>query len=295
MTAPADGLRPRDIAAAFAVVFLWGFNFIAIKEGVTEFPPIFASAMRFALVTTVLVPFIRFPRGRLKEILLLSLLLGGLHFSLLFIGISGTGVAIAAIVLQLGVPFSALFAWVLLGDTFGWRRTVGTIIAFAGIVIMVGAPEQRSSYLHIALLLAAAAAWGLSNPLVKRLDGVNPFAVTAWMAFFAWPQLLIVSLIGERGQWASLSSADWFGYGGIVYAAIGSSVLGYGLWYYLIGKHGVSKVIAFNLLPPLVAAFLGVTLLGERLTASMIAGGVLVLLGVAVVQLRWRKAWLART
>lgn len=295
MTAPAEGLGPRDVATAMAVVFLWGFNFVAIKEGVTEFPPIFASALRFALVTVLLVPFIRFPKGRLKEILLLSLVLGGLHFSLLFIGISGTGVALAAIILQLGVPFSALFAWVLLGDTFGWRRTVGTVVAFAGIVVMVGAPEQRTSYLHVALLIAAAAAWGLSNSLVKRLDGVNPFAVTAWMAFFAWPQLLFVSLIGEQGQWAALTAADWNGYGGIAYAAVGSSVLAYGLWYYLLGKHGVSKVIAFNLLPPLVAAGLGVTLLGERLTASMIAGGVLVLLGVAVVQLRWRKAWLART
>jgi O-acetylserine/cysteine efflux transporter len=294
VTPAAGGLGARDLAAVMAVVFLWGFNFIAVKLGVTQFPPIFASAVRFALVTAMLVPFLKFPKGRLKEVLVLSVVLGGLHFSLLFFGISGSGVAIAAVILQLGVPFSAVFAWVLLGDAFGWRRTVGTIIAFAGIVVMVGAPEQHSSYLHVGLLLGAAAAWGLSNPLVKRLQEVNPFAVTAWMSFFAWPQLIVISLLFEDGQWAAFRTADWMGYGGILYAAIGSSVIAYGLWYYLIGKHGVSRVIAFNLLPPLVAAVLGVMLLDETLTPSMIAGGTLVLLGVAVVQLRWRKAWLAR-
>lgn len=294
MTPGAGGLGARDFAAVMAVVFLWGFNFIAVKWGVTQFPPVFASAIRFALVTTILVPFLKFPKGRLKEVLVLAVVLGGLHFSLLFFGISGSGVAIAAVILQLGVPFSALFAWVLLGDAFGWRRTVGTIIAFAGIVVMVGAPEQQSSYLHVGLLMAAAAAWGLSNPMVKRLQEVNPFAVTAWMSFFAWPQLIVISMLFEDGQWAAFRTADWMGYGGILYAAIGSSVVAYGLWYYLIGKHGVSRVIAFNLLPPLVAAALGVMLLDETLTPSMIAGGTLVLLGVAVVQLRWRKAWLAR-
>lgn len=285
MNSSPDALGPRDLGAAMTVVFLWGFNFIAIKEGVTQFPPIFASALRFALVTVVLVPFLQFPRHRLKELLVLSVVLGGLHFSFLFIGISGTGVALTAVIVQLGVPFSAVFAWVLLRDPFGWRRTLGTIIAIAGVLVMVGAPEQESSYFHVVLLLGAAAAWGLSNVLVKRLQDVGPFAVTAWMAFFAWPQLMLVSLVFEQGQWVAFQSADWRGYGGILYAAIASSVLAYGLWYHLIGKHGVSRVVAFNLLTPVVAATLGVTLLAEQVTVSMTIGGILVLLGVAVVQL----------
>lgn len=285
MTPVGVPFSPMDLAAALAVVLLWGFNFIAIKQGVTQFPPIFASALRFALVTLVLVPFCHFPKGRLRDLLVLSVVLGGLHFCLLFVGLSGTGAALGAFVLQLGVPFSALFAWLLLGDAFGWRRTLGTAIALCGVAIMVGAPGKRVSHLHVALLLGSAAGWGLSNPLVKRLQEVHPLAITAWMACFAWPQLLVASLALEHGQWDAFQTADWTGYGGILYTALASSVLAYGLWYSLIQRHGVSRVIAFSLLPPLVAAALGVTLLGEALTVSMGIGGGLILLGVAAVQI----------
>jgi O-acetylserine/cysteine efflux transporter len=68
-----------------------------------------------------------------------------------------------------------------------------------------------------------------------------------------------------------------------------ATITGYGLWYYLVGKHGVGKVVPFTLLVPVVGALTGVVLLGEDLSLGKILGGMVTITGVAIIQLRWRR------
>ena len=67
------------------------------------------------------------------------------------------------------------------------------------------------------------------------------------------------------------------------------TITGYGLWYYLVGKHGVGRVVPFTLLVPVVGVLTGVVLLGDHLSPAKVIGGLVTLGGVAIIQLRWRR------
>src|SRR6202000_659190 len=82
-----------QIACAVAVPLLWGYQFVAIKVGVTEFPPLFFLALRFLAIAILLVPFVKRPtRQQFGAVAAISLFLGGLNFGLFYVGIGlGSG------------------------------------------------------------------------------------------------------------------------------------------------------------------------------------------------------------
>lgn len=279
-------MKFHDILLTLLVVFLWGVNFAAIKVGVNHFPPIFMTGLRFVLVAGVLVPFFRFPTAQAGRILGLSVVFGVFHFGTVFLGITGVDAAVAAIVLQLGVPFTALLAWRILGDRFGMRLITGMVLAFLGVVILAGEPKTASSLPHMLVLVLSALAWGYANIQIKQIGPINPLCLTAWMAMFAMPQLLILSAVVETGQWNAVLSAGGTEWGALLFAGLGSTVIGYGLWYFLIGRYEVSRIVPFGLLTPLIGVAAGVLLLGEILTWQKVFGGLITVSGVAIIQLR---------
>lgn len=276
-------MKPFDLLTALAVMVLWGGNYAAVKIGVGDAPPLFLTAIRFALVALLLLPWVRPPRGRMPAMMGLSVTFAA-HFGFLFWGMTGVDVAATAIIMQLGVPFSVAFAASLLGDRLGWRRTAGMVIAFAGIVVLVGTPGASSSLPHLLLVFAAAAAWGLGNVQIKRLAGMNIMTLTAWMALFQTPLLLIASAALEDGQFVALGSVGPRFWGALAFMVVGSSIVSYGLWYHLLGKYEVSRVVPFSMLAPVFGVLAGVAILGETLTVAKIVGGVVTLVGVALIQ-----------
>ncbi len=282
-------MKFRDILLILLVVFVWGVNFAAIKVGVGHFPPIFMTGLRFVLVAGVLVPFFRFPAAQARRILALSVVFGVVHFGAVFMGISGVDAAVAAITLQLGVPFTVFMAWRILGDRLEMRHMAGMALAILGVAVLAGEPKTASSLPHLSLLVISALAWGVANVQIKRIGQINPLRLTAWMAVFAAPQLLILSAVLERGQWQSVLNAGPTEWGVVLFAGLGSTVIGYGIWFYLVGRYEVSRIVPFGLLAPLIGVASGVLLLGEILTWQKVVGGLITVGGVAIIQLRWRR------
>ena len=282
-------MSPFDILAAIAVAFIWGINISLVKISIAEFPPIFLTGFRFLIVTLLLIWWVRPPWRQMRMIVLLSLTFGGIHFGSIFYGLKGVDVSIVAIFTMLGVPCSVLFARLLLQERFGWKKCLGMAVAFAGIVILFGEPAATASPVHMAALGLGVVTWGVGNNLVRLIGPVNTFALNAWMGLFASCQLLFVSWLIEDGQLAALQHASWQAWGCLAYVVLMATITGYGLWYYLVGKHGVGKVVPFTLLVPVVGVLTGVVLLGENLSLGKILGGLVTLTGVAIIQLRWRR------
>jgi len=285
----SSSLTPIDAALGLFIAVLWGLNYVAIKISVIHFPPIYASGLRFALVAAILIWFTKPPIGNFIPVFMISAVLGTLHFIFVFTGVTGVDPSVASIILQLGTPFSALMAWLMLNDAFGWRRAIGMLIAFGGVAIVAGEPSVSSSLFHVGVCLAAALCWGVSNVLIKKLNGVEPIQLIAWMALFAAPQLFVVSALMEEGQWAATTRAGTIEWTAIIYMAIGASAIAYGLWYYLMNKYEVSRIVGINLMPPVFAALSSAWLLGEVLGWEKIVGGLLTLFGVAIIQIRWNR------
>ncbi|TVR80147.1 MAG: EamA/RhaT family transporter [Rhodospirillales bacterium] len=277
-------MKPLDWAAAFTVIGLWGFNFVVAKVGVGELPPLLLLALRFTLVAALLVPFLKPLGDAWRPMLVLSVVLGGCHFGLLFVGLSGVDAGPAAIAIQLTVPFSALLAWIVYGETMGGLQILGMIIAFTGVYVLAGEPASAPSLVHFLLVVGGALAWAVANILIKKLRRVPPMVMNAWFALFTAPQLLVVSLVVETGQAEALAAAGWRGWGAVVYTALGASIVAYGLWYWLLGKHDVNRIVPLMLLAPVLAVFLAGGLLGEPITPRILVGGAVTLAGVAMIQ-----------
>lgn len=278
-------MLPRDMLLATLVALLWGGNMVAIKLATNALPPLFVLVVRFTLVAALLLPFrLRPGRHRLLPLLAVALTLGTCHFGLIFLGVARTDAATAAIAGQLGVPFSALLAVLIFRERFGGAQLAGLLLAFLGVIALAGTPRLAGNLGGLAIILAAAFAWACANVLIKRLGPFEPLTLVAWVALLAIPPLALLSWSTEQGQWQALMRADATTWLAVLYTALGSSTLAYGLWYGLLARNEVSRLVPFALLNPVFAVAAAWLLLGEPLEPLLIAGGVLILAGVALVE-----------
>jgi O-acetylserine/cysteine efflux transporter len=138
------------------------------------------------------------------------------------------------------------------------------------------------------MLLTASGAlmWAFGQIMVKRLDGqVAGFSLIAWVGVFAGPQMLLGSLFIESGQIEALRSATWVGWGTLLYLAVIMTALGYGIWYTVLARNPVSKVMPVLLLLPVFVVLESVAILGERPSLLVLLGGAIVLEGIAIILL----------
>lgn len=279
-------MKILDIFAAILVPIIWGVNVAVVKICVAEFPPVFVTGFRFLIVALLLIWWVRPPWKQMRKIGFLSFAFGGLHFGGIFFALRGVDASIVSILVLIGVPFSVLFARLFLQERFGRKKVFGIVIAFVGAFILLGEPGSTASPLHLGVVILAIIAWGLGNTLIKMIGPINIFALNSWMSLFASVQLLLFSLVVEKGQLIALQTSSGRAWGALAFIVVMATIVGYGLWYYLVGKYDVTQVVPYTLLVPIAGVLGGVILLGEDLTLHKILGGVITLLGVAIIQIQ---------
>ncbi|GIL39771.1 DMT family transporter [Roseiterribacter gracilis] len=279
-------MSPRDLCLAVLVAALWGCNFVAAKLAMHDIPPLMTTGLRFVLVAALLLPFQRFPRGQFWPLVRVGMVLGVFHFGVLFWALRTVDAGSAAIVIQLQVPLGTLLAAILLGERVTRLQVFGIIVAFGGLVVVLGAPALADKPFEVALLLSAAFAFAFASIQSKQLASLPPFTQTAWLGAIAGPVLVALSLVLEQDAIARTVAAHWSSWGGFAYTVCASTLAGYGLWYTLLARNRVSHLMPFMLLVPVFAVLSGIAVLGEKLHVQIVVGGVLVLAGVALVVLR---------
>jgi O-acetylserine/cysteine efflux transporter len=218
------------------------------------------------------------------------MLTGPAAFSLLFMGLFyAEDAATVAIASQMGVPFSTLLSIWLLGETIRWRRTLGIVLAFGGMVIISFEPRVFAYWEGLLLVIASTFVASLGLIFVKRLHDIKALELQAWIAVVGGPTLLLLSLLIEQGQWQAVQAADWKAWAALAFTAIMSSLLAHTAWYYLVSKYPVTSLSPITLLSPLFGIFFGVTLLNDQLTARMLLGGAVTLIGVFIVVMREKR------
>ena len=280
-------MKPVDFLMGLTVAVTWGLGLTFAKAGMAQFPPILLIALRFTVTAFALVWFVPRPRGMMIRIFVISFVIGALQYSLTFSGLAGLDVSLAAIIIQMEVPFATLMAVLFLGDRLGWWRSLALAIAFAGVILIAGQPGVQDDLGPVFLVLGGALTWAWGNILIKKLgDSLGGFQLIAWVAAFTAPQLFLASFVLEDGHLDAMAKADIVGWGTVVYLGLVMTAFGYGLWFKLVGRHPVSHVMPFLLLLPVVASTGGVFLLDESLTPSTLAGAALVLGGVGLIMYR---------
>lgn len=283
-------MRLIDTLFAIAVAVLWGGNFVAAKISVGYFPPFYATALRFIMVSALMLPFVPRPTlAQMKRILPVAIA-SSLHFSLMLLALSqGLGVASCAVLGQMGVPFACMLGALFLGDRIGIWRISGIAIAFLGVAIVAGTPNILADMTPFYTILASTFCWGGANVLIKRAHGIPSLALLAWVSLFTIPILLVLSFLIEDHHMQLLASPPLKESLALLYTIIGSTVIAYGLWYRLLSQFDISQVAPFSLLAPVFGIAFGQLFYEEALTLHIIGGGLLTIAGVAIIVLRRPK------
>src|SRR6476620_930947 len=97
---------------------------------------------------------------------------------------------------------------------------------------------------------------------------------------------MLMSLLLEHGQLASLITADERGWLALAYTIFIGGIVGFGLWFWLIARCSMGRVAPFALLLPVFALISSILFLGDRMTPTLALGALLAISGVAITQVR---------
>ncbi len=279
-------MTPIDILIAVSVAIIWGMGFIVAKAGMDHFSPILLMALRFTCTACCLLWFYRPPLALLKKLFAIALVGATLQYSLTFTGVKGIDASTAALLVQLEVPFGLLLAWLWLGDKVSMQQALGMIIAFAGAMLIVGEPKLSNDLRYVFMVIAGAFTWAVGQVMIKKLGQVGGFMMIAGIAVWAAPQLFVASYLLESKQLQQIKTAPAEAWAAVAYLGLVMTALAYALWYRLLGLYSINQVMPFLLLLPVTSVVGGIVLLGESLTVKIALGGLLALLGVAVITIQ---------
>ena len=281
-------MSTRDLGLVLLICVAWAFNFLTSAHALREIPPFMFTALRLGLLVAVLAPFVRAPSpGQWPRLVAVALCNGVLHFGLSFLALQLAGdLSSPAIVMQSYVPMAALLAWWVLGERFAWRTGLAIATSFAGVLVLGFDPLVLAEPVALAVMLVSSLFLAIGTVLMRRLVGLGMVSAQGWTAIIGVAPLLAISLVFEPGSVQSLGDASWIGWGGVVYSALFSSLLGHGLYYVLVQRHPVALVTPWLLLTPVFAVALGILFWGDRPGPNLWIGGAMVLGGVLLIALR---------
>lgn len=278
-----------EVLALAAIVLIWGINNAAAMVATDVMPPLLVAALRFSIAGVVLVPFLRPPFPNPKTLLVLVLLGGPVHFGLIYVGYwLAEDLSPFVVAQQMWIPFTALVAFLLLGERLKRLAVAGLVVAFLGVAWMTADPRALRDVLPILIGLAGALAWAVCTVLARQSKGVSPFKMQALLAVGTAPVMIAGTWLFEDGQWTAIRRADLLVWGSVLWAALISSIIATALLFWLVQKREAGRVTPYLLATPLVSAAIGVGFLGDVLTPQILAGGLLAMAGVALVALAER-------
>jgi O-acetylserine/cysteine efflux transporter len=209
---------------------------------------------------------------------------------LLFHGLQGLHASVAALLVQLQVPMALLVAWLLLGERPRANALIGTAIALSGIVLILGAPAEPPDALSAALVLCGALGWGTAQVLIRRWNRDSGQQLSIRVACYALPLGIAASLLIEQGQFQAIATATGEQWLTLASVALLGYVASYLIWYGLLTRQRMDRVMPFVLLMPVVTVAIGVVAFGEPLAWATLAGGLVVLAGLGLVVMRRARA-----
>ncbi len=287
---PHSPLSLVEVLAILAVVVIWGVNNAAAKQATETLPPLLTGALRFAIAAACLIPFVRPPFPNWKSLLIIVGIGGPVHYGLLYLSFwMARDVSPVSVAAQLWVPFTALFAFLLLRERLSKAALLGMGVAFLGVAWMTLDPHALVDWKAILVGTAAACAWGLTTVVARRTTSIPPLKMQGLLSLVALPTLAFGSALVERGQWEAIQRADSMVWACVVWAGLVSSVLATTLMFWLVQKREAGRVTPYLLATPVVSILIGWGFMGDVLTAQILTGAALTIGGVAIVALAERN------
>ncbi len=286
---PHSPLTSLEIAAIVAVLVIWGVNNAAAKVATETMSPLLVGALRFVLAAACLAWFVRPPFPDWKSLAIIVVLGGPIHYGLIYLAFwLAQDVSPVSVAAQMWIPFTALFAFLLLGERLSKLALAGMAVAFLGVAWMTLDPHAFEDWKAILVGIAASGCWAMTTVIARRTTSIPPLKMQGLLALVALPGLAAASAVFERDQAAQIMSATPLVWVCILWAGIASSVVATSLTFWLVQRREAGRVTPYLLATPVVSIAIGWGLLGDVLTVQILVGATLTMAGVALVALAER-------
>jgi O-acetylserine/cysteine efflux transporter len=278
-------MKLKDALLAVFVVLTWGSYFTVGKIIMDSFPPLFFGALRFFLMFLFTCPF--FFKNKLfsLQVVVLSVIT---FLNLLTlnhaINISSN---LSPIILlnELAVPFSTLLGIYFLKEKLKLKDCIGIIVAITGSAIIAQkCLNSSASTKAVILIIIASLLFAFYNLLAKKLAHYNILSLLSQISLLIAAQFFLASFWQE--DWPAFIEIEPKAIFALLYLVTICSLLSYYIWFYLLSKYPLGKVVPFTLLSPVFGCITAIVTLNENIDYRILFGGFLVILGIIIIELK---------
>jgi drug/metabolite transporter (DMT)-like permease len=289
------------VAVALGIVYVvWGSTYLAIRVMVEDLPPLASASWRY-LVAGLLLGAILVARSGVRRLratprelggcAVLGLLLPALGNGLVTLGEHmGTPSGVAALLIA-AVPLWVIVYRRVAGDRPTRRTTLGTLLGFGGLVLLIASSGLGGEVKIGASLVVMSATvfWSLGSWSKPRLPlPKDAFVLTVYeMLFGSLWLLLLAAFRGEHLLPVAAPLDAWLAW---AYLVTFGSVVAFTAYVWVLGVAPISLVATYAYVNPVVAVFLGWLILSEPVTLPIVIGGGIVVGAVAIVVSAERRA-----
>jgi len=269
---------------------LFGANAVAIKISLTGLGVFTNAGMRFGIAALVIYLWARYTgkplavkRNQVHQLVILAMFFF-VQLSLFYFGQNKTTASHGTLITNV-LPFVVMILahYCIPGDTINLRKVSGLVLGFAGVLVLffdhtvlTGDALRGDLFILLAVLV-----WGCHVVYMKKvIEGFHPIQVTLYPVSLAAPLFLLSGFLwdGEMVRFIDASIIK-----AMLYQTLVTAAFGFVAWNTMIQKFGATALHSFVFIMPVSGVFLGVTLLGEPVTANLICAIVLVVSGLIVV------------
>jgi drug/metabolite transporter (DMT)-like permease len=290
--------RAQVWVALWTVYIVWGSTYLGIELAGETIPGVFGAGVRFTLVGLIMFGIVAWHRGRrslrigraeLASAALVGLLLPGAN-AVLFVTEQHVPIGLTSLIIA-SVPLWVLLLRLSVGERPDRVATLGLLVGFAGIAVLVRPGGGSGSLGYLLLTVLAAVSWAVGSFLSPRLSVPRDALVASGYETLIGG--LVLAVIGLATTSPSrLDPSGWSTRSilGLVYLILVGSVVGYTAYAWLLGNAPLGQVATYAYVNPVVAIALGVVVLHEHLTVRVVLGALLILAAVAIVVRRESEA-----
>lgn len=275
----------RSFLLALLITFVWGVNFVVMKVSVLDAPPLFVAALRFLVAALPAAFFVPPPRVRWQILVGYGLAVGVMQFGLLYLALQlGMSAGLASLLMQLQAFFTALLSAALLRERLQRNQLLGMALAFAGMAVIGLSGEHQGNLIGLALVLVASLGWAISNLLVRAAGSASVLSLVVWSSLIPPLPLTALSILasGAAPVWSTLTASDAGFWGAVAFMGYFNTVLGFGVWSWLIQRHGAARVAPLSLLVPVFGVLASALYFQERFPLLKVLAALLVFTGLLI-------------
>jgi drug/metabolite transporter (DMT)-like permease len=289
--------RPTTVEVMLlSAIGLWALNLTVTRYILTHgFQPLAYATVRYGLATAIFVVItivaersLHIARRDFMLVLAAAVAVWVNQIGFVY-ALKTTSASVIALILAATPIFAALFGLAFGTEVLPRRFWVGAALSFGGVgLVALGAGgELRGDLGGILLGILTAATWAVYSMLIAPLmRRYSPSRLSALVLGLAW---VPIALCGAPQTSSQDWQLGWQVWALLVFATLGPLVLTNVLWFHSLDRIGPSRATLATNLQPFVAALFAVVLLGERIDAVQVAGGLLIGLGILAARHRGER------